>query len=67
MHTGQLKNLTDVVRFFGNGGDSRGFEGVSQVAPLALTPAERADLVAFLESLVPLAGEGTPPRLLAPP
>ena len=66
-HTGQLKSLEEAVRFFDNGGDRLGFQGTSELAPLNLTADERADLVAFLKSLVPLQGEGTSPELMARP
>lgn len=53
MHTGQFDNLTDVVKFYNEGGDPSGFVGVKDKAikELNLTDAEIADIVAFLESL----------------
>jgi len=51
MHTGQMTNLDDVVSFFDHGGNEFGFPGKSELTPLGLVAAERADLVAFLRSL----------------
>ena len=51
MHTAQLRKIADVVSFFDRGGDSAGYPGTSEIAPLNLTADERADLVAFVESL----------------
>jgi cytochrome c peroxidase len=51
MHTGQVASLDDVVAFFDEGGNSTGYPGTSEIAPLGLTPLERSDLVAFLEAL----------------
>jgi cytochrome c peroxidase len=63
MHTGQYQSLADVVAFFGHGGDQVGFPGKSELDVVGLTPAERADVVAFLEAL---EGPGPEARLLAP-
>jgi len=65
MHEGQLASLDDVVRFYDtleNATPEVGNERLIQ--PLALSAEERADLVAFLESLT---DESLPPELLAPP
>jgi cytochrome c peroxidase len=53
MHTGQFDNLTDVVKFYNEGGDESGFVGKKdeEIKKLNLTDAEIADIVAFLESL----------------
>jgi cytochrome c peroxidase len=53
MHTGQFDNLTDVVKFYNDGGDPMGFVGKKdeKIKELNLTDAEVADIVAFLESL----------------
>jgi cytochrome c peroxidase len=64
MHTGQLDKLIDVVTFFDRGGDSTGYPGTTEIAVLALTPLEKSDLVAFLESLT---GPGVPTSLQGPP
>jgi len=64
MHTAQLRKLSDVVSFFDRGGDIGGYPGTSEIAPLDLTPDERADLVAFLEAL---NGPGPGADLLTPP
>ncbi len=64
MHTGHMRTLRQVVGFFNRGGDHAGFLGVSEIAPLGLTPEEVDDLVAFLEALT---GPGPDPSLLEPP
>jgi cytochrome c peroxidase len=64
MHTGQLTSLASVVSFFNRGGDRFGYPGASEIAPLDLSEEERADLVAFLQSL---AGPGPDAELLEPP
>jgi cytochrome c peroxidase len=64
MHTGQLTSLASVVSFFNRGGDRSGYPGASEIAPLDLREEERADLVAFLQSL---AGPGPEAELLEPP
>jgi cytochrome c peroxidase len=63
MHTGQLKSLDAVVAFFNLGGAPYGYPGTSEIAALDLSARERADLVAFLESL---DGEGPPESLRGP-
>lgn len=64
MHTGQMRTLVEVVDFFDRGGDGVGYPGTSELAPLALSARERADLVAFLGAL---DGAGPPAALLGPP
>ena len=65
MHTGQLDDLADVVRFFGRGGDpAGGYPGMNELTPLDLSEADEADLVAFLEAL---QGEGPAAELLVTP
>jgi cytochrome c peroxidase len=53
MHTGQFDDLTDIVKFYNDGGDEAGFVGTKDKAikELNLTDSEIADIVAFLESL----------------
>ena len=63
-HTGQEKDLREVVRFFDRGGHPAGFLGESELEPLGLTDQEIDDLVAFLLSL---DGAGPDAALLAPP
>jgi len=53
-HTGQMRTLDDVVRFYNNGGGSPGtFPGTKdpKLRPLGLSPEELGDLVVFLKSL----------------
>jgi cytochrome c peroxidase len=57
MHTGQLRTLEGVVRFFASGGDASGFRGRSVNMRRDLSDAEQAALVAFLGTL-----EGPGPR-----
>ena len=64
MHTGQIMSLASVVGFFNRGGDRAGYPGRSELAPLELSEEERADLVAFLETL---SGEGPDASLLVAP
>lgn len=61
-HDGSRATLEDVVRFYNDGGGDTGFPGSKDplLAPLNLTDAEIADLVAFLESLT---GEPVPTEL----
>ncbi|MBC8072956.1 MAG: hypothetical protein IAG13_31830 [Deltaproteobacteria bacterium] len=64
-HTGQALGLAPVVAFFDRGGDLRGgYPGVSEIYPLGLGAGQRADLVAFLETL---DGPGPDPALLVAP
>ncbi|MEO8905002.1 MAG: cytochrome c peroxidase [Polyangiaceae bacterium] len=64
MHTGQLSTLSAVVGFFARGGDTFGFPGKSEIAPLELTAQDQVDLVAFLKAL---AGPGPANELLTSP
>ena len=64
MHEGQFATLADVVRFYDTLENASPQASERLVAPIGLTEQERADLVAFLESLT---DEGLPPELLAPP
>jgi cytochrome c peroxidase len=50
MHDGSLKTLKDVVDFYAGGGNSNPYLD-KQMKSIHLTGPERADLVAFLESL----------------
>jgi cytochrome c peroxidase len=53
MHNGSLATLADVVRHYSEVDPERlhGDDGARIIRPLHLTPEERADLVAFLETL----------------
>ncbi|HUS32596.1 MAG TPA: cytochrome c peroxidase [Kofleriaceae bacterium] len=54
MHGGTLATLGDVVDFYSQGGGDVGASGVTKdtrMTPFALTAGEKADLVAFMESL----------------
>jgi len=53
MHNGGLTTLADVVRHYSEVDEERlhGIPGQRLIRPLRLTPEERADLVAFLETL----------------
>ena len=64
MHTGHLRTLDEVVRFFANGGDAFGYPGVREIEPLALSLQDQRDLVAFLGAL---DGEGPAPSLRSKP
>jgi cytochrome c peroxidase len=64
MHTAQFGSLDEVVQFFDRGGDSFGFPGASELAPLHLSAREQADLVAFMKAL---SGPGPDADLLGPP
>ncbi len=63
MHAGQLATLPDVLAFYNRGGDAA-HVGTKDplMKPLNLTPAELADLAAFLETL---SGDPVPAALLA--
>ena len=50
MHDGSLKTLDDVVDFYAGGGNSNPYLD-KDIKPLHLSAQDRADLVAFLESL----------------
>jgi cytochrome c peroxidase len=58
MHNGALATLEDVVRFYEGGGVDRPTRAKDLPGPLVLTDAERADLLAFLETL----SSETPPQ-----
>jgi cytochrome c peroxidase len=47
MHNGMIETLAEVVDFYDKGGGP----GAEKLKPLGLTPAEKKDLVAFLEAL----------------
>jgi cytochrome c peroxidase len=64
MHTGQLGSLKDVVSFFARGGDPFGYPGKNELKVLDLTPADQADLLAFLQTL---EGPGPDKALLVAP
>lgn len=71
MHTGQFRQLRDVVEFFSEGGhiargepEALGFLGQNEIEPLGLSESEIDDLVAFL---VALDGVGPSPELLVSP
>ncbi|HVU05901.1 MAG TPA: cytochrome c peroxidase [Polyangiaceae bacterium] len=64
MHTAQIRTLAQVVEFFDRGGDGKGIYGVNELSPLGLTADERADLVAFLQTLT---GPGPDAALLTAP
>lgn len=53
MHTGQIANLKEVLKFYNKGGDESGFVGVKDklMKPLNLSDAELDDLAAFLGTL----------------
>jgi cytochrome c peroxidase len=64
MHTGQIRTLDVVVRFFSRGGDASGYPGTNELAPLNLSDREQADVVAFLRAL---QGPGPEAALLSAP
>jgi cytochrome c peroxidase len=65
MHTAQLRSLDEAVAFHSRGGDPPGgYPGTNELEPLALSPDEQADLVAFLGAL---DGPGPPKELRGPP
>lgn len=53
MHNGMLETLADVVEFYDQGGGENEFAETKSplIQPLGLSDGEKADLVAFLESL----------------
>jgi cytochrome c peroxidase len=51
MHDGSLATLEDVIRHYESGGIVRPTRSQDMPGPIALTDTERADLVAFLETL----------------
>jgi cytochrome c peroxidase len=64
MHTGQLGDLASTTSFFARGGDSVGFVGTSEIAPLSLDAQDERDLTAFLGTL---SGPGPAQSLLTAP
>lgn len=58
MHDGGLPTLADVVWHYSEA-DGAPAVGASELAPLALDQQDRADLIAFLESLTGVAGPST--------
>jgi len=66
MHSGQFGTLEEVLEFYDKGGSKSGFHGTKDdvMVPLNLTADEKADLLAFLETLT---GEEVPAALLADP
>jgi cytochrome c peroxidase len=66
MHTGQFKDLHEVVKFYNQGGHTAGIVGTKSelIVPLNLSDAEIDDLVAFLQTLT---GEEIPAALLSKP
>ncbi len=55
MHNGQFKDLNEVIDFYaGGGGPGKGFDTPhldDKIRPFAITPQEKADLIAFLFAL----------------
>ena len=66
MHEGQFASLQDVVEFYSNleRASPESLDSERLIQPLNLTTEEKADLVAFLESLT---DEGVPDELRRPP
>jgi cytochrome c peroxidase len=65
LHTGQFTSLETVVSFFSRGGDPPGgYPGENELERLDLTGEEKADLVAFLGTLM---GPGPGAELLVAP
>ncbi len=64
MHDGSLATLAEVVAFYDRGGGDSATKD-SRLAPLGLSEGERADLVAFLESLAGSAVDRAPEELPA--
>jgi len=65
-HAAQTRSLADVVLFFDEGGDGRGYQGEKDplIVPLGMTSDERKQLLAFLEAL---AGPGPAAELTVEP
>jgi cytochrome c peroxidase len=59
MHSGQLATLSDVIDFYAAGGTAD--TAASTLTPFTITPQEKADLIAFLETLT---GKPVPDALL---
>ena len=51
LHDGSAATLDDVIEFYDRGGLVRRQSLSPEIQPLGLTPQERSDLVAFLETL----------------
>ena len=53
MHNGMIATLKDVVEFYNSGGGKNEFASTKtkRIKPLGLRKKEKADLLAFLESL----------------
>ena len=64
MHDGSEKTLKDVIDFYVGGGSSNPYLD-KEIKPLNLTSQERADLVAFLESLTGNMPPNSGPEALA--
>jgi cytochrome c peroxidase len=56
MHDGRIASLPEVVEFYSRGGEDNPFLD-ARIHPLDLSAPDRADLVAFLESLTSQSGE----------
>jgi cytochrome c peroxidase len=61
MHDGSEATLVEVVAYYDRGGNPNPYLS-KEMHPLQLSPAERADLVAFLEALTSDGPHVTPPR-----
>jgi cytochrome c peroxidase len=66
MHDGSLATLADVVAFYDRGGLA-GPWGAQDIKPLELSPAEQADLVAFMEALTGVVDPAVTRRPTLPP
>jgi cytochrome c peroxidase len=64
MHNGSLASLADVVRHYSEVDEDRlhADQGTSLMRPLRLSPAEKADLVAFLHTLTGKVAASRPAR-----
>lgn len=60
MHDGSEATLKDVIEFYDKGGEPNPYLD-GGIVPLKLTPEEKADLVAFMETLTG-QGDGSPTR-----
>ncbi len=62
-HGGQAATLEEVVDFYDRGGDFDGPNKAPTIAPIGLTPQQRADLLAFLRRPLtdPRVRDGLPP------
>jgi cytochrome c peroxidase len=66
MHDGSVATLAEVVAFYDRGGLT-GPWGAPDIKPLELTPAEQADLVAFMEALTGVVDPAVTRRPTLPP